>query len=238
MPKYIPSMPFEDCWSSVGDITFFHIDGICYWKSKAHPVFPGTLGQMEAQSVHLRALQAWRQLDPSVQESWNSMAVNVPSHRPPFRKDHHISGYNLFVSAYHGYAQLGNERVPVLHTPEPFPTYTAEFHSVVVAGEDSLVLRFHFICDKNAEASRYRLLTKLQFTEPGAGRNGGYLRNFISAAPFTSPDCIVDVPVPGYKDVWDLDLPAYQVHCRYLLLDSQTGFRSNYQKLSFQISVT
>jgi hypothetical protein len=193
---------------------------------------------MEAQAVHLRALQAWRQLDPSVQESWNSMAVNVPSHRPPFRKDHHISGYNLFVSAYHGYAQLGNERIPVLHTPEPFPAHSAEYHSVVVAGEDSLMLRFHFNCDKNAEASRYRLLTKLQFTEPGAGRNGGYLRNFISAAPCSSSDCIVDVPVPGYKDIWDLDLPKYQVHCRHLLLDSQTGFRSNYQKLSFQISVT
>ena len=108
----------------------------------------------------------------------------------------------------------------------------------MLAGEDNLVLRFLFFCDCNAQACRYWLLTKLQFAEPGAGRNGGYLRNFLAAAPCSGTDCIVDVPVPGYKDVWDLDLPAYQVHCRYLLLDSQTGYRSNYQKLSFQISVT
>lgn len=238
MPKYIPSMPFEDCWSSVGDITFFHINGVCYWKSKANPRFPGTLGQMEAQSVHHRALQAWRQLEPAIQEEWNTLAIDVPSHRPPFRKDHHISGYNLFVSAYHGFAQLGDERIPVLRALEPFSPFSAEYHSVVRAGADNLVLRFHIFLDKYAQASRYRLLTKLQFTEPGAGRNVGYLRNFISAAACSSSDCIVDVPVPGYKDVWDLDLPAYQVHCRYLLLDSQTGYRSNYQKLSFQISVT
>lgn len=237
MPKYIPSMPFEDCWASVGDITFFHIDGVCYWKSKAHPEFPGTLGQMEAQSVHLRALQAWRQLSPAVQEEWNTLAVTVPSHRPPFRKDHHISGYNLFVSAYHGFAQLGDEKVPVPESPEPFPIFMAEFSSVVVAGPDALVLRFHVRLENSVVASRYRLLTKLQFTEPGMGRNGGYLRNFISSASCSSADCIVDVPVPGYKDIWDLDLPEYQIHCRYLMLDGVTGYRNNYRRLSFQISV-
>lgn len=69
------------------------------------------MGQMEAQSVHLRALQAWRTLTPAVQELWNSLAVVVPSHRPPFKKDHHITGHNLFVSAYHGFSQLGNEHI-------------------------------------------------------------------------------------------------------------------------------
>lgn len=69
------------------------------------------MGQMEAQSVHLRALQAWRALTPAVQELWNSLAVVVPSHRPPFKKDHHITGHNLFVSAYHGFSQLGNEHI-------------------------------------------------------------------------------------------------------------------------------
>ena len=237
MPKYIPSMPFEDCWASVGDITFFHIDGVCYWKSKAHPVFPGTLGQMEAQSVHLRALQAWRQLSPSVQEEWNALAITVPSHRPPFRKDHHISGYNLFVSAYHGFAQLGDEKVPVPKSPEPFPINIAQQHSVVKVRTDCIILRFKVTLEPGIDASRYWLLTKLQFTEPGKGRNGGYLRNFLASAPCSSADCIVDVPVPGYQDIWDLDLPEYQVHCRYLLLDRNTGYRNNYRKLSFQISV-
>ena len=237
MPKYIPSMPFEDCWSSVGDITFYHRDGVCYWKFRSKPEFTGTICQLEALSVHQRALLSWRALEPSTQEEWNTLAVNVPSHRPPFRKDHHISGYNLFVSAYHGFAQLGDEKVPVPLAPQPFPPYSAEYHSVIVCGEDDLVLRFHIFCDKNVLPSRYRLLTKLQFTEPGAGRNGGYLRNFLSSAPCSSSDCIVDVPVPGYKEIWNLDLNSYQVHCRYLLLDSVTGLRCNFKKISFQITL-
>lgn len=237
MPKYIPSMPFEDCWSSVGDITFYHRDGVCYWKSRSRPEFTGTICQLENLSVHQRALLFWRALEPSVQEEWNALAVNVPSHRPPFRKDHHISGYNLFVSAYHGFAQLGNEKVPVPSALEPFPAYAAEYHSVIVDGEDDLILRFHVVCDKTFLSSRYRLLTKLQFTEPGAGRNCGYLRNFISSAPCSSPDCIVDVPVPGDKEIWNLDLNSYQVYCRYLLLDSVTGLRCNYTKISFQITL-
>ena len=102
MPRYKPNIRFSDCWSSVGDVTFYHRNGVCYWKKRAHPEFPGTLGQMEAQSVHLRALQAWRDLDPLTQEQWNMLALTVQSHRPPFRKDHHITGQNLFVSGYHG----------------------------------------------------------------------------------------------------------------------------------------
>ena len=100
MPRYNPNIRFSDCWSSVGDVTFYHRNGVCYWKKRAHPEFPGTLGQLEAQSVHLRALQAWRSLSPLVQEQWNMLSLTVYSHRPPFRKDHHITGHNLFVSAY------------------------------------------------------------------------------------------------------------------------------------------
>ncbi|MBQ3819904.1 MAG: hypothetical protein II809_00395, partial [Bacteroidales bacterium] len=129
MPRYKPNIRFSDCWSSVGDVTFYHRNGVCYWKKRAHPEFPGTLGQMEAQSVHLRALQAWRDLDPLTQEQWNMLALTVQSHRPPFRKDHHITGHNLFVSGYHGFAQLDNEHVPVPRAFEDFPPLYCEFHS-------------------------------------------------------------------------------------------------------------
>lgn len=37
----------------------------------------------------------------------------MAAHRPPYGDGNSISGYNLFVSAYHGFAQLGDERVPV-----------------------------------------------------------------------------------------------------------------------------
>jgi len=59
MPIYPPNIRFSDCWSSVGGITFYHRNGKCYWRSKPAPVFPGTLGQLDHQSVHLRALAAF-----------------------------------------------------------------------------------------------------------------------------------------------------------------------------------
>ncbi|MDD3945788.1 MAG: hypothetical protein PHS38_13925, partial [Bacteroidales bacterium] len=112
MPIYPPNIRFSDCWSSVGGITFYHRNGKCYWRSKPAPVFPGTLGQLDHQSVHLRALAAWRTLDHQVQLQWAGYAGEVAAHRPPFLHENHISGYNLFVSAYHGFATLGNEHVP------------------------------------------------------------------------------------------------------------------------------
>ena len=236
MPRYNPNTRFSDCWSSVGEVTFYHRDGVCYWKKRAHPEFPGTMGQMEAQSVHLRALQAWRTLSPAVQEQWNSLAVEVPSHRPPFRKDHHITGHNLFVSAYHGFAQLGNEHIPVPHAYESFPVFTCEFSSAASAGED-LILRFRVRFFDDVTPSRYRLAVRLQLTRPGAGRQPGFLRSFIAQETCTSSDCVVDVVVPGYKDIWNLDLDAYQVHCRYLLLDATTGYRCNFKKMSFPIDL-
>lgn len=99
MPKYIPSMPFEDCFGSVGDLTFYHRNGQCYYRKRASPEFAGTMLQMEHQTVHLRALEAWRQLTPDLQKQWNYYSVGVQSHRPPFDGKSGITGHNLFVSA-------------------------------------------------------------------------------------------------------------------------------------------
>ena len=134
MPIYPPNIRFSDCWSSVGGITFYHRNGKCYWRSKPAPVFPGTLGQLDHQSVHLRALAAWRTLDHGVQVQWASYARGVAAHRPPFLHENHISGYNLFVSAYHGFATLGQEHVPDPARFEAFPPLYVAFVSAQVAG--------------------------------------------------------------------------------------------------------
>jgi hypothetical protein len=39
--------------------------------------------------------------------------------------------------------------------------------------------------------------------------------------------------VPGYKNIWDLDLRTYQVHMRYFLIDAETGYRNIFRKKSF-----
>lgn len=233
MPRYNPNIRFSDCWSSVGDVTFYHRNGVCYWKKRAHPEFPGTLGQLEAQSVHLRALQAWRTLDPLTQEQWNMLALTVQSHRPPFRKDHHITGHNLFVSGYHGFAQLGREHCPVPRAFEDFPAMHCEFHSASVVNVTTLSIRFRVRLDHCPNPSRYRLAVRLQLTTPGAGRRPGYLRSFVAQENCYAEDSIVEVQVPGYKDLWDLDLSEYQVHFRYFLLDSETGYRNIFRKKSF-----
>jgi hypothetical protein len=237
MPKYKPNIRFSDCWSSVGDVTFYHRNGVCYWKKRAYPEFPGTLPQMEAQSVHLRALQAWRSLDRLVQEQWNMLALTVYSHRPPFNKDHHISGYNLFVSAYHGFAQLGNEHVPVPRAYEELPIFTVSYHSVSIQDGDTLCIKLRTQLERNVVPSRYRLAVRIQLTTPGSGRRPGYLRSFVATSNCTASDCIVEVLVPGYKDIWDLDLPEYQVHMRYFLIDAETGYRNIFKKKSFLMTL-
>ena len=107
MPKYIPNSRFTDCYASVGNITFYHRDGECFFRTKAKPVFPGTAGQQVQLSIHQRGLQEWRNLGHEEQLEWNALARTVRSKRPPFNTSTHISGYNLFMSAYHGLACIG-----------------------------------------------------------------------------------------------------------------------------------
>ncbi len=59
MPKFTPNAIIKDCWSPIGNITFYHRGGQCFWKRKARPVFRGTPAQLDQQQVHLRAISAW-----------------------------------------------------------------------------------------------------------------------------------------------------------------------------------
>ena len=81
MPKYHPNTRFTDCWASVGNITFYHRDGQCYFRAKAKPVFPGTSHQQVQLSIHKRALQAWRNISHEEQLEWNALATQVRSKR-------------------------------------------------------------------------------------------------------------------------------------------------------------
>lgn len=235
MPRYVPNILFSDCWSSMGDVTFFHRDGVCFWKKKPVCKFPGTLGQMEQAEVHGRALEAWRTLEHDVQLQWNSLAVDVPSHRPPFDGTSHITGHNLFVSAYHGFAQLGDEHIPVPAAHEKFPVFSVNYSGVEVESDSDLTILFQVYMPESQEPSRYRLLTKMQFTEPGRGRKPGLMRNFPASSACSSEDCIVRVPVGDAVAAADLNIHSFQVHSRCILLDNQTGYRCDYHKLSFLV---
>lgn len=165
------------------------------------------------------------------------LSLTVQSHRPPFRKDHHISGHNLFVSAYHGFSQLGNEHVPVPRAYEELPIFTCEFDSVDVEGGTDLSIKLRTKLEGNVDPTRYRVAVRLQLANPGAGRQPGYLRSFIASGNCTSSDCLVEIYVPNYREIWNLDLPSYQVHMRYLMIDSETGYRNIFKKKSFLMAL-
>lgn len=239
MPKYVPNSRFSDCWASVGNITFYHRNGQCYFRKKSVCKFTQTIGQIVVSEIHRRALAAWRTLDHDVQLRWNECAKNVPSHRPPFDDTSHITGHNLFVSAYHGFAQLGNEHIPIPKEWRPFPVAHIEFVSVVEADDGgSLRINFKVLMEDGCEVGQYRLHLKMQFTNPGAGVRSGLMRTFIAEENVASKAGYeASVLVEDYKAIWGLSLPEYQVHCRYSLIDTISGYRNNYRKMSFVMPI-
>ncbi len=239
MPKYIPNSRFSDCWASVGNITFYHRNGQCYFRKKSVCRFPRTAGQIAVSEIHRRALAAWRTLDHEVQLRWNECAKVVPSHRPPFDGSSHITGHNLFVSAYHGFAQLGNEHIPIPKEWRPFPVVHIELVSAVEADNGgTLRINFKVLTEDGCDAGRYRLRLRLQLTSPGAGVRPGLMRTFIAEENVASnAGYEASVLVEDYKAIWGLALPEYQVYCRYSLIDTTTGYRNSYTKTSFLLSI-
>ena len=238
MPRYIPSMPFEDCYGSIGEKTYYHRNGVCYYRRRSRPEFPGTMSQREHLSVHLRALESWRQLSPADHREWNACAVGVVSHRPPFDGKSGISGHNLFVSAYHGFASLGNEHVPLPLPWESFPAYALESVAGAMIEEGMLLMDFNVWLDENAEKDRYQILARLQLTKPGRGRDPGKMRSFLSLIPCAGGQCTIGFAIPEFTELWGLDLPEYTVHVKHVLLDRKSGYRNQYRQQSFDFSVS
>jgi hypothetical protein len=194
------------------------------------------LSQMRVQDVHSRALQSWRLLKSEEQEQWNEYAKSVPSSRPPYSSDTHISGHNLFVSAYHGFATLGVEQVPPPRPYERFPVVSCSYHSAETYNDDSLRLRLKVNVLDCENPQRYRLAVRIQLTNVGGGKRPGYMRSFVAESNFVSADGIVEICLPDYQKSWRLESQESQAHMRYFLLDTETGYRSKYSQISFIIA--
>ena len=227
MPKFHPTTLIEDCWSSIGNITFYHRNGQCYWKRKAHPSFPGTPAQLNQAQVHHRAILAWQQLQHSVQMEWRELAKSVPSHRPPYDNHHHISGYNLFVSAYHGFAQLGVEHVP---QPQPFPHFPPSALELLQITQSSGIatLRCHLSLADTVHPERWHVSARIQLDPPGVGYDPGKMRSYMGIRSQDN-EIVFNVPNPYTED--------YQVHIRYRLIDYVTGYRNNWHDTTVLHSV-
>lgn len=183
---------------------------------------------MRTADVHRRALAAWRELPHSVQLKWNEYAREVPPHRPPFDGRGHITGHNLFVSAYHGFSQMGNEHVPEPVKWRPFPVFTMEYAGCEPAIEGNVMLRFLLSLPDAESPDRYRMLAKIQIGKPGCGKDSGKMRNVLSE----SVPCGEVSEVTFFVSSAGISTPPFQIHMRYLLLDTETGYRSQYKALS------
>ena len=222
MPKFHPTPIIQDCWSSIGNITFFHRNGQCFYKRKINPVFPGTPAQLDQQQVHHRAILAWQHLPHSVQLEWRNIAKSVPSHRPPYDDNHHISGYNLFVSAYHGFAQLGREHVPV---PQPFPQFPSaalELMQITPAIGNALIIRCRLTLTDATHPERWHLSARIHLTAPGVGCDPSTMRSCMGIRKHDN-EVEFSVPNSGNNNC--------QAHIRYRLIDEVTGYRNNWIKL-------
>lgn len=232
MPKYHPTLFISDCWSSIGDITFYHRNGQCYYKRKPYTQFRGTSAQVDQVQIHHRAILAWQRLQHSVQLEWREFAKYVPSHRPPYDTKHHISGYNLFVSAYHGFAKLGQERTP---SPQPFPkfpTATIDHQELFLLSDTTtptFILRCRLTLADTDQPNRWHLVASVQLVPQGVGRNPGLMRSYIASVS----DCINISPLSSIQ-VASFTISASkitgrsQAYVRYRLLDSVTGYRNNW----------
>ena len=254
MPAYNPSILISDCYGSAGSITFYHRDGKCRWRSKSTLSFAATSRQSAALDVHRRALAAWRTIPDTEKERWHEIARNVPPHRPPFGSGGHISGHNLFVSAYHGFHTLGNEHIPKPMEFSPFPVFVAEFVLANAVNTSDLRITLNLSMSEANNPTRYSLLCKMQLTEAGKGCNPGRMRNFLAEDVLGSVPVgmaseatqeltktvevkTVTVTIPNYTAFSGIPCGKYSLHLRYMLIDRCTGYRSQYQKLSTAIDI-
>ncbi len=220
MPKFHPTPIILDCWSSIGNITFYHRNGQCFYKRKPYTQYRGTTAQLDQAQVHHRAILAWQQLPHVVQLQWRELAKSVPSHRPPYDDNHHISGYNLFVSAYHGFAQLGREHVPV---PQPYPLFPISYLQLLQVdsgtSSETVTLRCRLSLQNTDNPARWHVSACIQLTAPGVGCDPGKMRTYMGNRGQQN-EIIFNVPRPDIED--------YQVHLRYRFIDSVTGYRNNW----------
>jgi len=150
---------------------------------------------------------------------------------PPAVQRHrsHITGHNLFVSAYHGFAQIGNEHIPELQPWADFPEFFPELLSCENI-DGRLLLKFK-VNIKDTRAKSYRLHLRIQLTNQGTDHNPGKMRTFIADRDCTVDEDTAAISIPDYRSLWQLPTTGpIDAHCRFTLIDTATGYRGQYQK--------
>ena len=120
---------------------------------------------------------------------------------------------------------MGNE-----HTPEPQPFQIPPFfvtfdRAVVENGVLQLAVNAHVSLDDNP--GRYRLYSRLRLTYPGKGYGVRGMKGYLAVGDSSGR---MTITIPGYTEIWNLTKERFQIQAMSILLDSETGFRSQYQR--------
>ena len=78
-----------------------------------------------------------------------------------------------------------------------------------------------------AQPERYRLYTRLRLTDPGRGYGVKGMRGFLAEGNCSQQMSII---TPEYTEIWNLTGERFQIQAMCILLDSETGYRSQYQR--------
>ena len=131
----------------------------------------------------------------------------------------------------------------------PFPVFVAGFVGAETVNTSDLRITLRLSMQQEKEPERYTLLCKAQLAEAGKGCNPGKMRNFLAdnvsvtvptgmsseAEPELSKTVevrTVAVTIPDYRTFSGTVSDSYAFYIRYMLIDRETGYRSQYQKLS------
>ena len=237
MIESFPNILVSDVYGSAGGVTAVHKDGKVCLRRKSSVRYPGTPAQLEHLAVHRRALAAWRGLEHEVQIQWNEHAEEVEPHRPPSDGKAWISGQNLFVSAYHGFATLGQERVPEPCSFKGFPGFAvSEVKGVEVEGD--LSLRLSIAGLEGVDAERYWLYGQVQVVYAGCGTSSRLKWKSVLSSGACAGG-VAEMNVSDWRNVWPFigKDRRFTMHVRFVLLDAVTGYRSQKWKGNFIVEL-
>ena len=237
MIESFPNILVSDVYGSAGGVTAVHKDGKVCLRRKSSAKYPGTPAQLEHLAVHRRALAAWRGLVHDVQLVWNGYAQEVEPHRPPFDSKAWISGQNLFVSAYHGFATLGDEHVPVPCRFEGFPGFAVSGIDAVEV-DDLLTMRLSVAGLDGVDGSRYWLYGQVQVVYAGCGTSSRLKWKSVLSRGACAGG-VAEMRIDQWREVWPFigKEERFTLHIRLVLLDAVNGYRSQKWKGNFIVEL-
>jgi len=151
---------------------------------------------------------------PIIQDSWSSIG-NITFY--------HLNGQCYYkrkpYTQYRGTASLlGGEHVP---EPQPYPlfpiSHLQQLQMDSAGSSGTVSLRCRLTLQNTDNPARWHVSAKIQLTAPGVGCDPGRMRTYMGIRN-TENEIVFNVPRPDISD--------YQIHPRYHLIDSVTGYRN------------